>query len=1448
MKKRFAKFLSIFLVIVMVAGALPVRQVVLADTDETVAETEAQKDESDSEKTPESKPASDKEQEKEKEDKTPAPASEPDETNETSKPDTGAGDDKNSDAGETAEPEPSETEATAEVPETKANTPAKNDGTVITSVSATVTAPSVGATASFKASIPSGVGYYIDEETGYAHEGYNKTVFWYDLSTGAAVEENGVFKAGHQYEVYVYLTAKEGYTFDFSNMKATLNGKTAGTARMAFDRIRIDYDFDTLPGTVSDIINSVEVTLDAPEVGKAPDYDAVFPSGAKYYSDAHTGGSIKNDIYWLDATSQSYVSPTGLFTAGRQYKVFVYLTARDGYTFNQSSITAKMNGYAAECEMDGDQLVVTYTFPKLATNTANKITSVAITLDAPSNGATPDYTASLPSGATYSAYSVIWKDASTETAISGTFVGGHQYKVEVYLNPNTGYYFDYTTTAKLNNMSVLCTMDGSRLKVYYTFQALQATAISSASITLDAPSAGGTPDYTATFPSGATYTSTSNNSGNYRNGIRWYDVTSSAEVNATSGKFQAGHQYRVEAYLTANDGYAFSSSTTAKVNNAAATVALDNGQLKVTYTFSALSKVAISSVAITLDAPSNGGTPDYTATFPSGATYASASNNSGNYRNGIRWYDVTSSAEVNATSGKFQAGHQYRVEAYLTANDGYAFSSSTTAKVNNAAATVALDNGQLKVTYTFSALSKVAISSVAITLDAPSNGGTPDYTATFPSGATYASASNNSGNYRNGIRWYDVTSSAEVNATSGKFQAGHQYRVEAYLAANDGYTFSSSTTAKVNNATATAALDNGQLKVTYIFTALAKVAISSVSITLDAPSSGASPDYTAVFPSGATYSSATTNSGNYLNGIRWYDVTSSAEVNSSSGKFQAGHQYRVEAYLTAKDGYTFNSSTTAKVNNATATVALDNGQLKVTYTFAALAKIAITAAAITVDAPSIGAAPDYTATLTSGVNYVSSSNNSGNYRNGIKWFDVTANADVNPTSGTFQPGHQYRVEAYLTAKDGYTFTASTTAKVNNAAATAAFDNNQLCVTYTFTALPVPTVYANIYCYNETDGQKITDGNVYVAKNNGTQLPAGANQIKISANSNESFTLTAGVTGGGYEFSGWYSGEYGSSSAALVSRNATITVKITADTSYFAAFKKYTMINSLTFAADKAPAVGKTVQQCMPSVTVAEAGVTVSSVTLKNTSGTQLASTHSFSKGEQVVLSVVYSINSTYKLAGDIKDHTTLNGNKPSSHDTSKNTLTYVFTASGYININGIEVTGIADKTYTGEAITQAPVVTYNGKTLTEGTDYKIGYANNVEAGTATVVISGTGNYGGAKTVTFEILQASNTVTVKGKTVKVKYKKLRKKAQAISTSKVLTITNPKGTLTYSLVTVKRGKSKKYKKYFKVNAANGIVTVKKKLRKGKYKVTVKVMASGDENYKGATKSVTFTVKVK
>ena len=81
--------------------------------------------------------------------------------------------------------------------------------------------------------------------------------------------------------------------------------------------------------TDTTLISSAAITLDAPEAGARPDYTAVFPSGAKNYSskDGVSHGRL-NDILWRDSTDDTLLDPdAGLFQAGHEYTVTVYLTA-----------------------------------------------------------------------------------------------------------------------------------------------------------------------------------------------------------------------------------------------------------------------------------------------------------------------------------------------------------------------------------------------------------------------------------------------------------------------------------------------------------------------------------------------------------------------------------------------------------------------------------------------------------------------------------------------------------------------------------------------------------------------------------------------------------------------------------------------------------------------------------------------------------------------------------------------------------------------------------------------------------------------------------------------------------------------------------------------------------------------------------------------------------------
>jgi gliding motility-associated-like protein len=78
----------------------------------------------------------------------------------------------------------------------------------------------------------------------------------------------------------------------------------------------------------------------------------------------------------------------------------------------------------------------------------------------------------------------------------------------------------------------------------------------------------------------------------------------------------------------------------------------------------------------------------------------------------------------------------------------------------------------------------------------------------------------------------------------------------------------------------------------------------------------------------------------------------------------------------------------------------------------------------------------------------------------------------------------------------------------------------------------------------------------------------------------------------------------------------------------------------------------------------------------------------------------------------------------------------------------LTIDAIANQTYTGSALTPALVVKDGNTTLTAPTDYTVAYTNNTNVGTATVTITGAGNYSGTKTQTFSIVaKAASTLTI-----------------------------------------------------------------------------------------------------
>lgn len=74
-------------------------------------------------------------------------------------------------------------------------------------------------------------------------------------------------------------------------------------------------------------------------------------------------------------------------------------------------------------------------------------------------------------------------------------------------------------------------------------------------------------------------------------------------------------------------------------------------------------------------------------------------------------------------------------------------------------------------------------------------------------------------------------------------------------------------------------------------------------------------------------------------------------------------------------------------------------------------------------------------------------------------------------------------------------------------------------------------------------------------------------------------------------------------------------------------------------------------------------------------------------------------------------------------------------------VTNCKVSGLTAKTYTGKAQTQSITVKYRNKTLKNGKDYTVSYQNNINAGTAYVIIKGKGSYSGTVKRSFTIKPA-----------------------------------------------------------------------------------------------------------
>ena len=167
------------------------------------------------------------------------------------------------------------------------------------------------------------------------------------------------------------------------------------------------------------------------------------------------------------------------------------------------------------------------------------------------------------------------------------------------------------------------------------------------------------------------------------------------------------------------------------------------------------------------------------------------------------------------------------------------------------------------------------------------------------------------------------------------------------------------------------------------------------------------------------------------------------------------------------------------------------------------------------------------------------------------------------------------------------------------------------------------------------------------------------------------------------------------------------------------------------------------------------------------------------------------------------------------------TATQTFTiAPG--SVSELTISGIVDKTYNRKAQTQAVVIKDGDVTLVNGTDYSVSYKNNTNAGTASVIITGIGNYTGSVTKTFKIKKAVNQITAKHIT-----RNYSTKSQAFAIEVKISNGTPKYASSTKSVTVSK---------------NGTVTVKAGFIG---KATITVTAPEYVNFSKTTKKILIVV---
>ncbi|MBR4442091.1 MAG: hypothetical protein IKS52_02315, partial [Clostridia bacterium] len=558
---------------------------------------------------------------------------------------------------------------------------------------------------------------YAQRDMRSGTEGWMNGVRWVNADTRVPLDPNDTFAGNAAYVIEILFKPASGRSKLYGDdgvvpLTPSVNGSVDSYWQKNSPKsVAACCAFPKLPASA--VVGGVNVlNLDAPAIGQTPDYTAYLTTGDMLSAplcvlEDKTHDAWQNGVSWYDVTDGEVpLLPSQTFELGHAYKVVAALVSADGYTF------AGDNGYGGYIEsyatlggarmetriINEQQMYASYTYGTLLKRVFYpKVTDI----DPPAANAKPDHDVTLAAdGCALDQNAGVrngieWYDMTASRVVGEdeTFIPGHQYYVRVYLEALPGYTFcDEEGREAVGSIVIGDGLSGTGTILVDERHASYARAFSPVAMTagpaavtgLDAPVAGGAPDYSV-YVSGEGVAA--NASGQFEGslwyGVEWIDETDGVGVNREA-VFQPGHQYTVRVHVRPNGDYSFVDGNgqftlTGTINGEPATGFRyndgDTGYLS--YTFPPLPGGApllkvIDRVLLIVDAPQVGKTPGSNFILDPITTVCQENMSDDYHRNGVSFIDQAS-GEAIRVDGVFEAGRGYEVRFSVYAKEGFTF-------------------------------------------------------------------------------------------------------------------------------------------------------------------------------------------------------------------------------------------------------------------------------------------------------------------------------------------------------------------------------------------------------------------------------------------------------------------------------------------------------------------------------------------------------------------------------------------------------------------------------------------------------------------------------------------------------------------------------------------------------------------------------------------------------